>query len=105
MSALEYPRVPAEYSVVPAEYPWGTRRVLNMPAECTCSSSRGLLRTRRSISSSFRLFEYPLMPAALHFSIRSGTVVFLSISRSCSGVGVTAALPLPAASARCTQAL
>jgi hypothetical protein len=45
------------------------------------------------------------MPAALHFSIRSGTVVFLSVSRSCSGVGVTAALPLPAGSARCTRAL
>jgi hypothetical protein len=57
-----------------------------MPGKRTCSSSRCLLRMRRSISSSLRLFEYPLMPAALHFSMRSGTVVFLSVSRSCSGV-------------------
>jgi hypothetical protein len=51
-----------------------------MPGKRTCSSSRDLLRTRRSMSSSLRLFEYPLMPAALHFSMGSGTVVFLSVS-------------------------
>ncbi len=54
------------------------------------------------MSSSLRLFEHPLMPAALHFSMRSGTVVFFSVSRSCSGVGVVAALPAHAASASCT---
>ena len=56
------------------------------------------------MSSSFRLFEHPLMPAALHSSMRSGNVFFLRVSRSCSRVEVVVVLPVFAVAASCTHA-
>ena len=50
------------------------------------------------MSSSFRLFEYPLMPAALHSSMRSGTVFFFSNTRSCGDALPAGAGALPPAS-------
>ena len=51
------------------------------------------------MSSSFRFFVYPLMPAALHFSMRSGFVFFSRVTRSsCSDVLPAGGGPLPPAS-------
>jgi hypothetical protein len=77
----------------------GARSLRSAP---TCSSSRGLLRTRRSMSSSFRLLEHPPMPADLHISMRSVLVLFPRVSRSCSGTDVVMVLPVPAVAASCT---
>jgi hypothetical protein len=54
------------------------------------------------MSSSFRLLEHPLMPAALHISMRSILLFFPRVARSSSSANVVVALPVPAVAASCT---
>ncbi len=70
-----------------------------------CSSSRGFLRMTRSIGSSFRLFEHPLMPAAWDFAVRSDTVVFVGVTRSCSDAPPSDAGLLPPPSGMTVSAM